>query len=377
MPLGLLETVGFAREANTGALQWPSAAAATVTTLAPLVSETVTSRFTSRVLATVDGAGYPTVGEVDQQAISGQVTLRLRYGGLEDLWCAMLGLEPLAIGSTAMPATVATGAYRHLFEVDDSLEAEAWAIGDGWLLGGLTIGAYKLRRGTLALSKGVSVWECKSAMVSGWELSVTPQGVTVALDVVAHSLTRSGINTLNTMQAACANFHPNVMFHQGTLRMDTYSASTALSGADELKVTSFTLRCTHNLATGLYGPRLGNLIEEPTRQAAPELTGSLAIARHSVDTFLSRYEAGTLQMLDLKWIGPNIPGTSTPYQCNVYLPSVLLQQVDVPQSQSALSMPISFQALKPAAAAAGFPAVSRLGPLQVEVVSNRATNSLA
>ena len=89
---------------------------------------------------------------------------QLRYQGLEQLWACTLGFGARRFGSTNNPETLATGAYKHRYELDSVMGATPWMLGEGWQLGdGLQLGQRRIRRGTVAVDLQSEVWEFLSA----------------------------------------------------------------------------------------------------------------------------------------------------------------------------------------------------------------------
>lgn len=380
--LGYAIRAAFQREALISTPTWPSASAAACTALLPLLDAQVGDGVNKTGAYTQD-SGFGPIG-YDLTGIVPAITLplQMRYQGLEQLWACALGFMAGRISGTLMPQTLATGAYRHLYELDDHLSALwPWMYNDGWQFQSpaeITWGARKVRRGTVALDLQSEVWELKSAMVNAWTLAANPQGVTLTLELLAHSLSRSGtVNTSATLTALAPNVSPRLRFDALTFRIAPFSSSVALNSGDALAVSAWALRVENKLQAG-FGPMSGLAPEEFERSQAVQVTLTFVVPRHTAATWQTRWTANTRLMADAKWTGPAIGATGQNYQCNVYLPSLQVSNAQLGINGAALP-PDTVQCLGivPTVAAAGFPAMNNLIPLAVECVSGTSTHSLA
>jgi len=371
---------GWAREAVVYAPAWPSDAAALVTTLLPCTSieldPGLTHAFTP---ATTDARlGYTAADLVSSQP---HVTLHLapRYRGLEALFACALGLEAKRLGATLVPQQLAPGVYRHLFEVDQQLSTmTGWvAPDDGIDPSDVLDGQRKVRRGTLAVVRELSVWEFLSTMLDELTLAWTVDGGTCTVSGPAYSVRRdSGVNTLTTMQHAALPSGPSVLLTQAVLRLAPYSVDTPLGNSHETGIRTWT--CTlKNQLKGEPGPRTGLAAEEYERSGPPLLTGTFELPRYRADTLTEAWAATTLYMLDCKFTGPFIADSAFRYQLNLYVPGLTLTHAaPTGPSVARATVPVQWTAVTPLAPPAGFPTMAHQGPFALEVISDIADHQL-
>lgn len=375
---GYKSKAAFRREALLYADTWPSAAPIAVTSLLPLLGENV-DEVPEHALDNTRGSAYVTASDVVGRSSGGPVRLQVRYEGLEFVWTAALGFMAGRIGGTLMPEQLAVGAYRHLYEMDRSLGAKPWQFGDGWRFGdGLIFGQRKMRRGTYVADRTVSPWEFLSSMVNELTISANREGVTLTLDLVSHSRDiASAINTTPVLDALSGSDHPNVLFTDLVVRLDDFSASIALSSADEVGITAFDLVLANGLAIGDRTKRTGLVIEEPERAGKAQVTGRLVFPRHTSNTYLTALRSGTIKMADLQFTGDQIGATGQNYALNLYLASLKFDAGPIPiDGPGLLGQALTFTCYEPTDVPAGFPVSNRNGPLLVEVQSAEATHPL-
>jgi hypothetical protein len=376
--VGYAIRAGFAREATVTAATWPAASAAVVTQLLPLLDYAANDGVEKAGTRTTTSGIGPVAFDLMNIAPSLQIPLQLRYQGLEQLWACALGFGAKRFGATLNPETLATGAYKHRYELDSVVGATPWMLGEGFQVGTeLQLGQRRIRRGTFAADLQSEVWECLSCMVAGWTLAGSHAGCTLTVDLAGYSKSVSSVvNTATTLANASPNVWPRARFDQLAWRIAPYSSSTALSGTDVVPITSWALRVDHNLATS-FGPRLGTAPEEYERTQASAVTLTFVLPRHEAETWQSRWRSNARLMADAKWTGPAIGATGQNYQCNVYLPSLQVTNAQLSAAGSGL-YPDTVQAIGviPSTAAAGFPAMQFLGPLAVELVSGVSVHGL-
>lgn len=379
MARGFDTRVGFKREALLYTNTWPSAAAIAVDTLLPVGEEALAEHATLAYSTTRTSNGSATHADVVAQDAAAPKTFDVRYQGLETIWACALGFQAKRISGTVFPEQLAVGAYKHRFEIDARLHGEAWELGDGFLLGELTLGQQKVRRMTAASYRGgISVWEAKSVMVNTLELSGAPgQALSMTLDTIAHSVSNTSvINTTTVVNALSNVLAPRVLWHAGVFRLRPYSTSTALSGSDVISTQGASVRLSNTLERSA-GRRTGLFTEEPQRSTVAEVTGSLTLPRYLVDTLILAQRAGTAYMMDIKFTGGQIAATGQNYALNLYFPTMHFPTTDVRTSgPGRIPVTLPFTCREPTAAAAGMPATHHLGALTVEVVSGLATNPL-
>ena len=376
--VGYALRAGLAREATITSVVWPAASAALVTRLLPLLTWDVNdggNKAGARSLAS--GIG-PLAFDLLSLAPTLTLPLQALYEGLEPLWALACGFGPRRYGSTFNPETLATGAYRHRYELEAESGSTPWMLGEGWQLGdGLLLGQRKVKRATVAADLQAEVWELLSSMVNGWSLTMDQGRVTWTLDLLSHSKSAaSAVNTATTLANALPSVAPRLLPSQAVFRIAPYSASTALNSGNAVQITSWSLRVEHNLAAS-FGPRTGTAPEEFLRQDVSSVTLTFVLPRHSAETWQTRWRDNSRVMADIRWTGGAIAATGFNYQLAVYLPSMQVTNAQLSLGGAALGNDtVQCVGVIPAAAAAGFPTMHTLGPLMVELVSATATHGL-
>lgn len=377
---GFLTRMGFGREATITAPAWPSAAPVEVPRLLPAYEEALDDRAGVVPITTRNTLGSATHVDTISRSLEVPFSLDARYEGLEVLWACALGYQAKRIGGTLNPEQLEVGAYRHRFEIDTRLHAEAWTYSDGFITGTeLTYGQRKVRRMTIASYRSaVSVWEALSTMVSSLTIVGTPgRAVRLECNAVAHSMSNaSAINTSTVLTSLSRALPPRVLWQQSTFRLAPYSTSTALGSGNIVRPESFRVQIDNRLSRS-RGRRTGLFIEEPQKEGAAQIIGEMTFSRYTADTLILAQRAGTRYMMDWVLTGATIAGTSTAYRLALYFPSIVFAQAGSgSRGPGQLSLPLQFVAREPAVAAAGFPTTHHLGALVVEVVSGVSTHTL-
>src|SRR3990172_5920441 len=128
----------------------------------PLISESLDRGIEKESDNTIRNKAGAGASDIVGKTVAGSATFDLMYRGLESFFHIALGHA----NYSASPATIAAGVYKHTVELAENLHAEGWLAGDGVLAGsGLLAGDQKVRRGTLCIDKGVSLWELASCMI--------------------------------------------------------------------------------------------------------------------------------------------------------------------------------------------------------------------
>jgi len=375
---GLRTIAAWQREPLVATPTWPAAAPVVVTRRIPVLS-----------VQPVEGAQVVTAGSTrqgygresaDVRAIQPAETwpCQLRYQGFEQLLACAMGYMAKRLSGVLQPAALGSGVYRHLLEMDQGLSTVIpWTTADGFTGGELASPLYRVRRGTAAVDRQVSVWEHRSTMVSSLTIAATLERVTVTVGLVGYRRVRdSVVNTSAVLQQTTLMSSPNVLFRHGVLRLGAYSTSTPLGPGDILRPSTWQLTIDNHLGAG-PGPRTGLYSEEYEKPGVSTLTLSLGLARYRNDTQFTRLLAGTLLMGDVKLTGPLIGSTGVHYQHNLYFPQCVLTDVASPV-QGATVPGITHQAtlLTPETQPASFPVPNHLGPLQIELINQESQHPL-
>lgn len=377
---GYRTIVGFRREpVPTGPL-WPAAAASQVAVMIPVRSVQVSEGIAFVFNETTEHGRGPDSVDIREVLPRETWQCQMRYAGLEELWACTLGYQAKRLSGNLMPEVLVAGkVFRHLFEVDDVLStAKAWSTDDGFTGGELATPKYRVRRGTAAVWRQVSVWELLSSMISKMTLTNTLQdGLLATFEMVAHTRSRaSAVNTAAVLEALAVNANANVLLRHGTLRVAAFSTVTPLGAGDAVKHRDWQIALDNHLQAG-PGPRTGTAPEEYERGSAPAVTFAVNLERYRADTDFQRLIGSTALMADIKYVGPAIPGTAYNHQLNIYLPRFHL--TDVRSDVAGQQVPLySHQAVMevPRAAPAGFPVSHHFGPVIVELVNTVSTHAL-
>ena len=359
---------------------WPAVSAAALTRLLPLLGASGHDGAHHQGRSGTDTGLGPQVFDLVEHLPLASTTWRLRYQGFEQLLACALGHGAKRLASVVMPEVLASGAYRHLYELDTGLStASAWdATADGFLTGELAAGQRKVRRGTLVLSSQQGVWEWLSAMIQGLALIVTAGApTTLAIDYVSFQLARdSVINTVARMQTVPPVVAPAPLFADWTWRIGPYSASVALDSSTLAPCTRWSLRLENNLEASA-GPRTGYAPDEYERSNEPRVTLSFTLPRSTTDVWQTRWVQNTRLMAIGAFQGPVIGNTSVHYALTCYLPSCQVTNAVLNLAGAQIpSTTVELVAIVPTAAAAGFPTMQRLTPLALELVSGEAQHAL-
>jgi hypothetical protein len=370
---GIALRCGFQREAIVTAPIWPTASAAVVTTLLPLLDVAPTDGVTKAGYSSVASGLGPAGFDVVSILPAATVTLKAQYQGLEALWACALGYMAKRIGATVLPEALGGGAFRHLYELDTGLStAHTWdASADGFTGGELLAGQRKVRRGTFAVDLGVSVWEFLSSMVQALTLQVEEAGATLTLELLSHSKSEvSVINTSVTMARCLPPTAPNVLFSDLLFRVAPYSASTPLASGDIVRATRWALRLD-NMLVGVPGPRTGLYAEEYERGSDPRVTVTFVDPRHTADQWQQRWRDTPVLMADARCTSERFITAGQPYRLNVSLPSCQVTNAQLGLNGATLPPDtVQLVGVVPSAAAAGFPTMRHTSSaLAVEVYS--------
>jgi len=371
---------GWQREALVTTPTWPAAAPALVTALLPVTGLAPASGVVHAPVATVDQS-YG-LADVDITGILPTVGVEMQpvYQGLESLWACALGHMQKRIGGVVMPAALGGGAYRHFYEMDSALATSAltWnQTPDGFLPGdNLDPAQRKVRRGTLAADLQTSVWEWLSTMIAHMTLTVEPGNVTLSLLCQAHSVSEaSAVNTAATLQASLPSSSPRILSSDCVWRIAPYSSVTPLGAADRVLCTSWSMTIENHLEAG-PGPGTGNAPGEYERARVPEVSVTFTLPRHTLDIWQTRARAKTVLMADLRCTSERMISAGRPYQSTLYFPSLIVQaNLDVPGPAPAADT-VLCTGVRASTIPAGFPVLSRLAPLAVEIISPSSVHPL-
>jgi len=377
MASGKQSRAGIVREPTVFTSQYPAGSPAVVAVLLPLLNEDVKQvRNQESVIDRAEDAdSFATKLITLGIAVNGGFTANLSYTGLEDLFGCTLGHQAFRRLGAVQPEDVEGGlAFRHLFEMERDLDDTDWLAGDGFIAGdGLIAGAQKIRRLTYAVDKVTSVWSAKSMYIASMNLDFTPQGPSVSVDMVGHSIaTDDAVNSqLNTLicNPERVIYQDVRCFLSGSLNSDPNNS------LNQLEIVGVALSLDNGLAA--IHTRSSRLrISEPRRNGAVVISGTLALPRYSNNEIVDiAYSDGRARLL-IEATGPLIPGTSTPYTLRIHLPLIQFTGADVPiDGPGQAGQSYSFIALS-TSETTGLPTLSRRGPMVIELINDNAVHTL-
>lgn len=280
---------------------------------------------------------------------AGDMAAFLRYQGLDSLIA-------VAMGTAGSPFQQAgTTAWKHTLKLKDSLA-----------------GLF----GTLAIDKGVSVWEYPSVKVHGFVITAEAgQPAQITFNMIADDLLRSGDESPTNTTLASVTYPSTalrLLFDKATFRINAQAGAGLASPTDDVNISRFTLTYNRPLS-GLH--ILGqNTITEPTADGIPEVTLEVGIDEYTADAFLNDLRQATAKKADIYFDSGILAGTAINYDFRINLPHL------VPREGSAavggpgkIPESITFEAIKAASNPTG---MTDRGPLYIEVINQLTTDPL-
>lgn len=234
-------------------------------------------------------------------SVTGDLTAELVF---DEITGAVIGIESLlyaAFGASSRDATNLTNRYTLTDDINVSY--------------------------TVAVNKGVSVWEVQGAKINTLEISASAGGKgKVSVGLIGKNLLRTGdsgiVNTATVINGLAPTVEPTIMtFDQLTVELDTI-ASGALTSGDAQTVSEFTFTLNNNLSDPTFASG-STLTLEPIRNGFREVTLQLTFPRYEADTLLGYYNNNTELQAKLKF-------TSGSKLLNIYLPRFVVS--DVPEA---------------------------------------------
>lgn len=246
------------------------------------------------------------------------VELNMRYDGLDRLlyWC--FGYED----GGSSPQDLTGGIYSHLFELDRHEREDAAYRTDEDTAVDYSIYDRKNRFGVFARKMGTNDYRYPFLLCNGFgfssstqePLKMTVKGVALREDRGDYS---SSTWTIPALLAGSDNI---IMHHDLTLSLGVAGSLVALGIKDISVNCDIPLDIDRDSESGLY-------ISKPILNGKYNVTLSMTIARHSVDTYLAYRDAHTKCALKAEWISDSkMFGLYFP---EVYLPDVSVTEDDV------------------------------------------------
>jgi len=379
---GFETQIGFAREATIFTPTWPSVAIAPATVRLPAMTWDLQEPPTLRQVAPRTrhaGAQYSDV-TARQPSVAWQTDVY--YDGMEVLWACGLGFMAKRVGTTVLPEQLGVGTYRHLYELDQHLEAEPWRLGDGFNLSGeIALNQHKVRRLSIGSWQNAQVvWEGLSFMLSqitfqgqaGQPLRCQVQGQGASVVQPATVNTSGGLAALSPLTGR------RVLYQHActAMRLGPWSTTTPLGAGDTISPTAMTLTISHG-GRRQSNRRLGLVPDEPQSQGVVRVSGDIPLPRAAGNTYVQAAKQGTPYMCDMTWTGPIIPASGIARRFRICVPYMRFEQ-----AETAIGGPgrtperLHFVALEPPLPSAGFPLTRYTGACMLEIISTRSTHPL-
>lgn len=262
------------------------------------------------------GSGGATADAVIAEDSAGGISGPLRWRGWERLIMCALGFEH----PDDSPATLAVGAYAHLFEIDEQLQDQAWSTAERGTYTPPSASDRKVRRGMLGLAKQVSDWVWQSVYVTKITFTGNPKDVKVALDFIAYDYVKGSYNsgswTLPSGSTA------KCLFQQCVVKLGTRAGGAA--GLLEVEPSSFEIVVDNKLGGDDRTTASGVNIVQPVRSDKVDVTMKLEFPRYygQLELFTDWGEANTELAAELEITGPEIGSTGYNRLWGFYMSSV-------------------------------------------------------
>lgn len=310
----------------------------------PFSSESLTTAVEYLKDTRLVGAGATLPADRTKEAVSGGLESLLPYYGLERLIMCALGYENPNSGGS--PATLATGAYAHLFECDYDLQTAPWVAGEDRTANGWSANDRKVRRGQLGFRKQVQDWVFNSVMVNKMTISGNPSEVKIAFDLIGWDVYLGAYNsatwTLPTGTLALA------MFQQLVCKLGTRAGGAG--ALTTMAPNSFELSVNNNLKADDQSVATVPHICEPVRAGMQEITLKLEFPRYNTDlTSLSGWSDDNTELAaSLTFTGPIIGATAYYYTIAAFMSSIRAKNFQAPISGPApLTASCEFEVNRP------------------------------
>jgi len=294
----------------------PGAADLAATHMIPFSSESMTKPVESLKNVSLVGAGAQLPADRIKETVVGGVEGQLAYQGWERLMAIAMGFEP----PDDSPATLAAGAYAHLFECDYDLQDMAWVATEDRAVNGWGATDRKVRRGQIGFCKQVTDWVFNSVMVNKVTISGNPSEIKIAFELIGYDLYRGAYNSANwTLPAGSTAL---ALFSQLVAKVGERAG-----GAGALTTfapSSFEISINNNLKGDDQTTTSGVHIVQPVRAGMQEIAFKLEFPRYNSDlTSLAGWaELNTELAASLVFTGPQIAVTGFYHTWELYMSSV-------------------------------------------------------
>lgn len=293
------------------------------------------------------GQAFHTLGDQGAITCGGDLTLYLRYQGLETLLA-------LALGRAADPQEAGAGLFAHAL-----------------CLASDTRGLF----GTLGIFKGFSVHEYPSVKLDGLSLSgEAGKPLTLVLSLICDDLnlnTQAGINTVAAFAALTQPAPGNrVLFRQGQFWIND-AEGPALTASDAVAPNRFSLSLKRKLSRD-YLAGGADRIAEPVGAGFPEISLSLEFPNYLSDTYLSDLGSGNHKKMRIFFGSESAGGQSL----ELLLPHLVITNAQAAVDKAGkIAQPVSLDCLATSQERSGMPGL--LDPLSLTLTNARASRALA
>lgn len=294
-------------------------------------------------------AGQTFFQEADRGLIEvgGDLTAQLRYDGLTMLLAMLFGTagSPVQQGGTA--------AYLHTLQ-----------------LAGNTDGKFA----TLAIDKVVHKQEYPSVKVLGATIrGEAGRPLEVTFQVTADDLLAPAVTNTSLASVTYRTRSNRVMFAQGVFRINAQGGAALASPADVVQPAGFELAIRRPLV-GDYLAGNANKIAEPLGDGIPEITLSLRFPVFNAATWPAALQADSRYKADIVFTGALLAGAYY-YKATFEFPHLVVDETSAQiQGAGKIPNPVSFRALRAAAAPSGMTAVL---PVTLSLINTQTTDPLA
>ena len=282
----------------------------------PFTSESLSKAIERAKDGALVGSGQVPDAPLIAENCSGSIEGMLKWRGWENMVAIAIGFEH----PDSSPATLAAGAYAHLFELDDALQDQAWVSGDERAPGAWSANDRKVRRGALAFDKQVSEWAWVSVMANKLTLSANPNEVKIAFDLIANALATGSYNEANwTLPSGPIS---QCLFQQMEIKLGARSV-----GAGSLPVvapSSIELSIDNTLKGDDRTNVSGTTIIQPVRSNFREIRLKLEFPRwySALDSILDDVYTDTEYAASIIFTGPQIAATGEYYKWSFFMSSL-------------------------------------------------------
>lgn len=246
------------------------------------------------------------------------IELNMRYDGLDRLLYWAFGYED---GGTS-PVDKTGGIYSHLFELDRNEREDTAYRSDEDQAVGQSIYDRKNRFANFARKMGTNDYRYPFLLCNGFGFSSTTQEpLKMTVKGVALREDRGNYASANWTIPALLSGSDNIIMHHDLTLSIGVAGSLVEVGIKDISVNcDIPLDIDRDSESGLY-------ISKPILNGKYNVTLSMTIARHSVDTYLAYRDAHTKCALKAEWVSDT--KMFALYFPEVYLPDVSVTEDDV------------------------------------------------